>query len=137
MSISNKTLYTLEIKSTKYLPIIIAVLYIVNTTFSFNGYDIEEFATIGGMSLLPLGKLYLDSFTYKLCVHHRVFIYYIFLHNLIASIDYYTNYSLIEDRVLFLIYIVLFGIFTLLYIILKRRYDFSVKNRSKVSQRYS
>ena len=68
MSISNKTLYTLEIKSTKYLPIIIAVLYIVNTTFSFNGYDIEEFATIGGMSLLPLGKLYLDSFTYKQCI---------------------------------------------------------------------
>lgn len=133
MSISNKTLYTLEIKSTKYLPVIIAVLYIVNTTFSFNGYDIEEFAIIGGMSLLPLGKLYLDSFTYKLCVHHRVFIYYILLHNLISSIDYYTNYSLIEDRVLFLIYIVLFGIFTLLYIILKRRYDFSRKYGSKLS----
>ena len=137
MSIPNRTLYTLEIKSTKFLPIVISVLYILNTCFSFLGYEIEEFAIIGGMSLLPLGKLYLDSFTYKLCVHHRVFIYYIFIHDIISIIDYYANYTLIEDRDLFLIHIVIFGICTILYIILKRKYDFSVKNSSKISQRYS
>ena len=136
MKISNKTLYKLEIKSTKFLPIIIAILYIVNTTLSYYGYDIEELAMVGGMSLLPLAKLYLSSFTYKLCIHHRVFIYYIFLHNLISSIDMYTEGVLINDRGLLLLHLVLFGIFTILYIICKRRYDFSVKNSSKVSQRY-
>ena len=130
MKISNKILYKLEIQSTKHLPIIIALLYIINTVFSFRGYDVEEFATIGGMSLLSLGKLYLDSFTYKLCTHHRIFIYYIFLHLVISTIDYYTNYTLIGDRELFLTYIILFGISIILYIFLKRRYDFSSKNHS-------
>lgn len=130
--ISNKVLYTLEIKSTKYLPIVIALLYIINTTISYIGYNIEEFAFIGGMSLLPLGKLYLDSFTYKLCIHHRVFIYYIFLHNLISVVDYYTNYCIVEDRDLFLIHIILFGIFLTLYIILKRKHDFLTKNSGKI-----
>ena len=136
MMVSNKIIYTLEIKSTKYIPIVIAVLYIVNTFFSFGGYDIEEFSMIGGMSLIPLAKLYLDSYTFKLCTHHRVFIYYIFLHNSISTLDYYTDYRLIEDRYLFLLYIILFGISIILYIVLKRKHDFSVKNSGKVSQRY-
>lgn len=136
MNISNKTLYKLEIRSTKYLPIIIAILYILNSTLSYYQYDIEELSMIGGMSLLPLAKQYLSSFTYKLCIHHRVFIYYIFLHNIISAIDMYTDGILVDDRGLFVMHIVLFGIFTILYIILKRRYDFSVKNSGKVSQRY-
>lgn len=137
MKISNKLLYKLEINSTKYIPIIIATLYIINTTLSYKGYDVEELAMIGGLSLMPLAKLYLDSFTFKLCFHHRVFIYYIFLHNIISDIDYYTNYYLINNRELFLIQVILFGIFLILYIIFKRKYDFSIKDRSKVSQRYS
>ena len=137
MSISNKVLYKLQIYSTKYLPIFISILYMINTTLSYKGYNVEELAMLGGMSLIPLTKLLLDSFTYKLCIHHRVFIYYILLHNILTSLDYYTNYKLIEDRELFLLPIILFGIATILYIILKRRYDFSVKERNKVSQRYS
>lgn len=136
MRIPNKVIYELEIKSTKYIPIFIAVLYIVNTFFSFRGYDIEEFSMVGGISLIPLAKLYLDSYTFKLCIHHRVFIYYIFLHNSISTVDYYTDYRLIEDRHLFLLYIILFGISIILYIVLKRKHDFSVKNSGKVSQRY-
>ena len=131
MNISNKTLYKLEIRSTKYLPIITAILYILNSTLSYYQYDIEELSMIGGMSLLPLAKLYLSSFTYKLCIHHRVFIYYIFLHNIISAIDMYTDGILIEDRGLFVMHIVLFGIFTILYIILKRKYDFSRKHNSQ------
>ena len=78
MIISNKTLYRLEIESTKKLPIIIALMYVIHALFAYYGYDITEFSVIGGMSLFPLLKLYLSSFTYKLCTHHRMFIYYIF-----------------------------------------------------------
>ena len=130
IQVSYKFLYTLEIKSTKFLPIIISLLYLTNVILSCFGYNLELIPIIGGFSLIPLGKLYLDSFVFKLCVHHRVFIYYIFLYNTISTIDYYTNYSLIEDRIIFLTYIILFGIFLFLYIILKRRYDFSHKNSS-------
>ena len=137
MRISNKVLYKLEIYSTKYLSIFISLLYIINTTLSYKGYNVEELAMLGGMSLIPLTKLLLDSFTYKLCIHHRIFIYYIFLHNALTSVDYYTDYKLIENRELFLLHIILFGIAIISYIILKRRYDFSVKERNKVSQKYS
>lgn len=130
MNFSNKTLYLLEIRSTKVLPIIIALLYIVNATLSYFYYDVEELAIVGGMSLLPLSKLLLDSFTYKLCFHHRIFIYYIFLHNTVCTIDYYTDGTLITDRDLYLLYLILFGASTILYIIFKRRYDFSRKYNS-------
>jgi len=132
MSISNKTLYKLEIKSTKYFPIGIALLYLCNIILSFNDYNLEIFSIIGGMSLLPLGKLYLDSLTFKLCFHHRIFIYYIFLCNLISSIDVYTNYELFNERDLFILYLILFGVALILYIIFKRRYDFSRKYSSKI-----
>ena len=133
---SNKFLYTLEIKSTKILPIIISLLYIINVWLSYVGYDLEILPIIGGYSLIPLLKLYLDSWTFKLCTHHRIFIYYIFLHNSISTLDYYTNYTLFEDRQVVIFYTILFGLFLFLYIILKRRYDFSVKNGSKVFKRY-
>ena len=92
MIISNKTLYQLEIKSTKLLPVIIAILYISNTTCSYYYTDIREFSMIGGASLLLLSKLYVSSFTYKLCIHHRIFIYYILVCNIIDIIDYFSKY---------------------------------------------
>lgn len=132
MAISNKTLYKLEINSTKRLPVVIALLYIINSAASYAGYELHILSMIGGMSLLPLGKLYLSSYTYKLCTHHRIFIYYIFAHNIISNIDYFTYGSLITDRNLFLLHIVLFSIFLFTYIIIKRRYDFYRKHRSKI-----
>ena len=83
MSYNNKTLYKLEIWSTKYLPIIIAILYVLGSLTSYFDYNISEFAIIGGLSFLPLGKLFLDSFTYKLCFHHRIFLYYITIQNIL------------------------------------------------------
>lgn len=133
MKISNKILYLWEIRSTKFLPMIIALLYITNTALSYFYYDIEVLAEIGGMSLLPLCKLYWSSFTYKLCTHHRMFIYYIFIHNIISFIDLHTNGVLLSSRKLFLLHIILFGIFLILYIIFKRKYDFSRKFSSKVA----
>lgn len=130
MLLSNKTLYQLEIKSTKVLPIVIAVIYIINTLWAYYFYDERLFSVIGGMSLLPLSKLYLSSFTYKLCFHHRIFIYYIFLCNILYTVDYYMDGIPISDRDYLLLNVVLFGIFLILYIIFKRIYDFNCKNNS-------
>ena len=130
MIISNKTLYQLEIKSTKLVPVIIAILYISNTTCSYYYTDIREFSMIGGASLLLLSKLYVSSFTYKLCIHHRIFIYYILVCNIIDIIDYYMNGIPISDRDYLLLNVILFGIFLILYIIFKRIYDFHNKKCS-------
>lgn len=133
MKLSNKALYKLELQSTKKLPIVIALLYIVYAILSYYGYEIEEFSFIGGASLLLLGKVYLSSFTYKLCTHHRMFIYYIFMQIIIQYIDLRMGGIPISNRSYLVINLALFGIFLFLYIIFKRKYDFSTKNSNKIS----
>lgn len=128
--LSNKVLYKLQIWSTKYLPIILALLYLANTIAAYFNYELAIAAMLGGMSLLPLSKLYLDSWTYKLCTHHRIFIYYIFIEDILECIDYYTEGKLISDSEMFLSDAILFSIALFIYIILKRRYDFSRKHSS-------
>lgn len=128
--LSNKVLYKLQIWSTKYLPIILALLYLANTIAAYFNYELAIAAMLGGMSLLPLSKLYLDSWTYKLCTHHRIFIYYIFIEDILECIDYYTEGKLISDSEMFLSDAILFSIALFVYIILKRRYDFSRKHSS-------
>lgn len=137
IKISSKTLYKWEIESTKKTPIIIVLMYIIYAIFSYYGYEIEEFSFIGGASLLLLGKEYLSSFTYKLCTHHRMFIYYVFIQIIIQYIDLKIGGIPVSDRSYLVINLALFGISTFLYIIFKRKYDFSIKNRSKISERYS
>ena len=137
MSISNKLLYKLEIKSTKYLPIVISILYIANTILGYFDIEVAIISMLGGMSFLPLLKFYLSSFTYKLCTHHRMFIYYIFTLDIIECIDYYVGGLPISDMGYLLLIIILFGIFLILYIIFKRRYDFSKKHGSKIPERDS
>ena len=130
MKVLNKTIYKLEIESTKKLPIVIALMYIIHALLAYFGYDVVEFSVIGGMSLIPLLKLYLSSFAYKLCSHHRMFIYYIFSQITIQYIDYKMDGIPVSERSYLLINMFSFGIALILYIILKRRYDFSSKNHS-------
>lgn len=125
--LSNKVLYKLQIWNTKHLPIILALLYLANTITAHFNYELAIASILGGMSLLPLSKLYLDSWTYKLCTHHRIFIYYIFIEDILECIDYYTEGKLISDSEMFLSDTILFSIALFVYIILKRRYDFSRK----------
>jgi hypothetical protein len=133
MFISNKTLYKGEIISAKYLPIIISLIYISNTLLSYYYVDVCELSMLGGVSVLILARLYWNSYTYKLCEHHRMFLHYIGIHNLLDYIDYYLDGLPISDKGNVLLDIVLFGIFMILYIIFKRKYDFSKKYSSKVS----
>lgn len=137
MKISNKTLYKYEILQVKYLPILISIIYLLNTLFSYYDYDICEFSIMAGISVLVLIKMYWSSYVYKLCSHHRMFLHYISIHTILDYLDYKLENGIpVSSRENLLIDVVLFGIFLILYIILKRRYDFSVKNHSKVSQRY-
>jgi small neutral amino acid transporter SnatA (MarC family) len=90
MNIFQRNLYNLEIQSTKKLPIILAILSILSTILSYFGIDTRIFSIIGGLSILTILRMYLSSFTYKLCTHHRMFIYYLMLSFVIDIIDYYT-----------------------------------------------
>lgn len=126
----NRTIYKIELVCAKYLPTIIAIIYLLNTLCSYYHYEVCEFSILGGVSALILIRLYINSYAYKLCEHHRMFLHYIALHIVLNTIDYYMDGLPITSKQNLLLDIVLFGIFLFLYIILKRKYDFSHKNSS-------
>lgn len=132
----NKTLYQIELYLSKYLPIVIALIYLCNTLGSYYYKEICECSFLGGVSILILIRLYINSYAYKLCEHHRIFLHYITIHNLLDYIDYYMDGIPITSKENLLLEIVLFGCALFLYILFKRYYDFSVKNGSKIPKRY-
>lgn len=75
--------------ATKVLPMIIAVIYFLNSTISFfHGNDIP-LNYLGGMSLLPILYLYLASYVFKLCEYYRMYLHYTVVINAINIYDYY------------------------------------------------
>lgn len=90
----SKFLYKLEIVGIKYIPIIIAVLYFLNTILDAFGIYQDMISHLTGISLLPWCFLLLSSFVFKFCVYHRIPLYYIAINHIIALIDYYVDIPL-------------------------------------------
>lgn len=80
--------------ATKYLPIIIAAIHLLNMIISFfNGNDIF-LNYIGSISLLPIVYLYIASYTFKLCEYYRMYLHYVVVVNIINIYDYYIGIPL-------------------------------------------
>lgn len=92
--LKSKFLYKIEIVGIKYIPIIIAVLYFLNTSLDAFGIYQDIISHLTGMSLLPWCFLLLSSFVFKFCVYHRIPLYYIAINHIIALVDYYFDIPL-------------------------------------------
>ena len=68
----NNNLYRVLLIILKYIPIVIALCYMLNTIFY-----IEPLSNIVGVSLLTWIFLYLSSVVFKFCFYHRMFLWYI------------------------------------------------------------
>lgn len=73
----------------KVLPMIISAMYLLYTGLSLAGISFPPLRYMGGISLIPLLYIYVASFTFKFCVYHRLFLYYIFIYNIIKIANYY------------------------------------------------
>lgn len=113
-------LYKCEILLLKILPMLIALVHLLNTIFSYFGIDFILFSYIGGMSFLPLVFLYLSSYVFQFCEYHRMFLHYTVITNLINIYDYYIGIP-ISIRGLFCIHFVVTGgcLFLILYLYVK------------------
>lgn len=112
-SINKRTLYKLEILTLKILPILIAVIYIISIVLSYFNIDTQFLSILGGTSLFPLIFILISSFCFEFCLYHRIFIYYIFITNIINYYDWYIGIP-ISNKGLLMIEMVLFGISALL-----------------------
>lgn len=116
----DKTLYKLELLILKSLPILIALYYLLNTILSYFNIDFVLLSAIGGLSLLPIIFILVSSFVFKFCIYHRLPIYYIIVSDIINYYDLYIGIPL-SNRLLFIINMIIAGIFIILIAITKAK----------------
>lgn len=116
----DKTLYKLELLILKSLPITIALCYLINTILSYFKIDFVFLSAIAGLSLLPIIFILISSFVFKFCIYHRLPIYYIIVSDIINYYDLYIGIPL-SNRWLFVINIIIAGIFIILIVLTKAK----------------
>ena len=80
--------------SIKLVPMLIALLLLINTILYYYNIDTELIAMVGGMSILPTIFFYLCSIRFKFCAYHRMFLHYIVVVDTLNYIDYYIGIPL-------------------------------------------
>lgn len=114
----NKSLYKIELCLIKYTPIMIACIYLLNTILSYFYIDVPLLSYIGSTSLFTLLFLYTSSHVFKFCLYHRLPIYYITINWVLNILDYYIGIPL-DNRELFIVYLILAGITMVAVVYLK------------------
>lgn len=113
----NKKLVKRLVLVTKVLPMIIAAIYFLNTTISFFYSNDIPLNYIGGMSLLPLGYLYLTSYVFKLCKYYRMYLHYIVVITLINIYDYCIGLNISDlNYYLLIVLITIITLFVIIYL---------------------
>lgn len=112
----SKILYKVLLKLLRVIPMLGALCYFFNTLFAYFEIDTWLLSCLGGMSFLPWLFIYVSSSVFKFCAYHKVFLWYIFIIEIINLIDYHIGIN-ISDFHLLILHIVITGImlFYLLY----------------------
>lgn len=112
--------YKLLLIMLKYTPMLISLIYALNTFAAFIGIDIPAANNIAGMSLLTWIFMYIATIVFKFCSYHRMFLYYILIVDIINIIDYYIGIP-ISDFQLLMLHSIITGIslFIILFLYLK------------------
>lgn len=111
----NKLYYKLFIVILKYIPMVIALCYVLNTVTAMLGIYIEPLSNIAGMSLLTWIFLYIATYVFRFCMYHRMFLWYILVDDLLNIADYYYELP-VDTGNLLMIHNSIIGVF--LFIIL-------------------
>ena len=114
----NKLLYKVELLLIKYIPMIIALLYLINSVLSYLSLDVELISIVGGVSILTWVFLFISSLVFKFCLYHRLFLYYIAVEELIAWYDYKIGIPLTNVK-MFVLDMTIAGIFMFLIVYFK------------------
>lgn len=114
----SKILYKIILYLIKTVPMVISLMYMINTALSYFCIDLPIFTYI--IHYIFLLFLYATSYAFKFCSWHRMFIHYILVISTLNIIDYHIGVPL-DDRNLYLLYIILTGVFIIITTILRFR----------------
>lgn len=120
----NKRLYKVFLGFIKYIPSLLALVFISGTTCSYLKLSVPIIAYFGGVSFLFLVLLYLISWVFQFCHLYRIPLYYVTLGNVVGMLDKYGVLPF-DNVIMCRIYFILTGIAVIVYI------WFMYKNRNK------
>lgn len=126
----SKLLYKLFLASLKYIPVFIAISYILNTALYWFGIDLAVLSNISGMSLFTWLFMYIATYVFQFCEYHRLLLYYIILDDLINICDYYFIIP-ISVHLILSMHTILVGLLVITLLIIH------VKNNKKNTLRFS
>lgn len=127
----NKYLYKIVLYLIKTIPIITAILTLLNTILSYFYIDLEIFSHICGVSLFTILFMYVTSIAFQFCFYHRIFTHYVTLNWLLNLYDYYIGIPLNNLHLLYF-YLGITGTFLLIVL-----YEHCRKRNIKIIKRSS
>lgn len=74
-------IYKLELICVKYVPIIIALLSLLDNVLMYYDISLDILSYIAGTSILTTIPMYISSYVYKFCKYHRIYEDNLFLYN--------------------------------------------------------
>ena len=116
----SKSLYKIELYLMKIMPMLYALLSLLNTVLSYLDIDCVILSYIGSVSFITWLFLYITSYVFKFCEYHRVFIHYTTITWILNIIDLYIGIP-ISDVAYLGVQLIVAGIclFTILYLYVK------------------
>lgn len=117
----NKRMYKLELICVKYIPILIALITLIDVILYYFDINFELINYVAGTSFLTMIPMYISSYVYKFCEYHRMFLHYIVVNKVVMMIDLYIGIPL-GDFMLLVLYLIVAGIFAFLALYMHQKY---------------
>lgn len=105
--------YKLFLGFLKVIPMVMAGLYLLNTILSYFDIDCPTISYISGIGLIPWLFIYGAACVFRFCMYHKMFLWYILVHNLISWVDYQWPLP-ISNWSFFVLHIIIAGLFLFL-----------------------
>jgi hypothetical protein len=122
----NKNLYKLLLIFVKFIPITLALIFVISTILNYYNISAIPLAYLGGSSFIFIGLLYIMSYVFKFCYLYRIPLYYITIVNIISITTKYVIIG-ISTLAVYRIYLIVTGLSLIIYIY------YSYKNRNKTN----
>lgn len=131
--LKSKSLYKVFLISVKYIPILIASCYMLNTITCYFGLDLPIFSHVAGVSLFTWIFMYIAAILFKFCIYHKMFLYYILVADIVNIVDTYIGIPVkTSDLLAINFWIAGIFLFIILYLYVRHNKEFI----SKIYRRY-
>lgn len=118
----DRRVYKAELLLLKVIPMVTAGMYVVDTALYCIDVSMAVPSLLIGTSLLPLLFIWLSSYVFQFCSYHRIFIYYVFIVNVLNYTSLYPALQM-SDTKLTAVELIIAGLslFLILYLYVKHR----------------